>query len=151
MFRFAWHALKTDFGKPSRWLTSVGVQFPDGKYCGHSFAQHHPNGSVAFIHGGLLKTWQPSLNRWLTKFHGNKTLFQHFKRSEHDLDASYLEKVGIYYHGAEFSDPRPGTPASCTDMEHVDVKSLDEIVPDMEERFKAAGGYWILDGEDSHM
>jgi alpha 1,2-mannosyltransferase len=51
MFRFAWHALKTKYGFPRKWLTSVGT-LHEGNYCGHSFAQHHPDGRVAFMHGG---------------------------------------------------------------------------------------------------
>ena len=151
MFRFAWKALKTDAGLPPRWLTSVGSVFPDGKYCGHSFAQHAPDGSVAFVHGGLLKTWQPSLARWMTSKYDKHRLFNHYKRSLQDGNATYVEKVGIYYHGCEFSEPKPGVPASCTNMEDVEPRDLDEIVPNLEERYKAAGGYWILNGEDSHM
>jgi alpha 1,2-mannosyltransferase len=77
-FRFAWHALKTPYGRPARWLTSVGfVQRPSSeppwpqqrpevsagqedekekysggpksKYCGHSFGQHYPDGIDAPI------------------------------------------------------------------------------------------------------
>ena len=56
LFRFAWHALQTQYGTPAKWLTSVGTFYEDGYYCGHSFAQHHPDdGRVAFMHGGLVK------------------------------------------------------------------------------------------------
>jgi len=76
-FRFAWHALKTPYGRPARWLTSVGYVArpkdktpfphedigisetetseevyqggPDSVYCGHSFGQHHPDGVDAPI------------------------------------------------------------------------------------------------------
>lgn len=77
-FRFAWHALKTPYGRPARWITSVGFvarprkypvwpetvaleagasEKPDDKfnggansfYCGHSFGQHHPDGVDAPI------------------------------------------------------------------------------------------------------
>ena len=77
-FRFAWHALKTPYGRPARWLTSVGYVArprgapafpatdapalsssgsgaaafqggPNSVYCGHSFGQHHPDGVDAPI------------------------------------------------------------------------------------------------------
>ena len=70
--QFAWHALKTPFGVPSRWITSVGTLSPgpldrsEQVYCGHSFAQHHPDkdGEIAFLHGGLLKTMDARVVQW---------------------------------------------------------------------------------------
>ncbi|KAF2858743.1 glycosyltransferase family 71 protein [Piedraia hortae CBS 480.64] len=77
-FRFAWHALRTPFGQPDRWLTSIGFvarpqrfpkfpnpegemiaevdlhgnEFQGGRnsyYCGHSFGQHYPDGANASV------------------------------------------------------------------------------------------------------
>lgn len=65
-FRFAWAALQTRHGRPRKWVTSVGAMLPRPAddaaaapvfdYCGHSFAQHHPDtDDVAFMHSGALK------------------------------------------------------------------------------------------------
>ncbi|KAL2290246.1 hypothetical protein FJTKL_00705 [Diaporthe vaccinii] len=84
-FRFAWHALKTKYGKPKRWLTSIGT-VNDGFYCGHSFAQYHPDDGddrVAFVHGGLVKTVDPEVMKWNREKGG---YFRDYKRALSDKD-----------------------------------------------------------------
>ena len=69
-FRFAWHALKTKYGKPTKWLASAGtvnINGDQGTYCGYDFAQYHPDpgqSQVAFMHGGTLKSVHPELLLW---------------------------------------------------------------------------------------
>lgn len=100
LFRFAWHILKTDFGRPVRWLTSIGVmaehpaRHKDGVdetrmamgFCGHTYAQHHPDHSIkagdtgsgiVFLHGGNLKTFDAPLLATLKGTRGG--LFMYYK------------------------------------------------------------------------
>jgi alpha 1,2-mannosyltransferase len=144
-FRFAWHALKTKYGLPPKWLTSVGTVSPTGFYCGHTFAQHHPNGRVAFLHGGLLKSFPTETLRWLKEERGG--VFQKYKRSEFDEEHSINVNVGIKWDGAEYLPNRPADleVASCMDMFDVTPRPLDEIVPGFEKKFGMWGGYWKLD------
>lgn len=141
-FRFAWHALKTSYGKPKNWLTSVGT-FNDGVYCGHSFAQHHPDDSrIAFMHGGLLKTVDLEVMRWNRDVHGG--YFRHYKRAPSDQDAATNVHVGITFDPAVYVG-REVRPAMCTDMFDVEARDLDEILPGFEQIFQDLGGYWMLD------
>ncbi|KPI35181.1 Alpha-1,2-mannosyltransferase MNN23 [Cyphellophora attinorum] len=92
LFRYAWHALKTDFGTPFKWLTSIGfyAEQQDGEgsklaYCGHTFGQSFPDhdkdsagSGIAFLHGGALKTVGGPLLARLRKLKGG--IFTHFKR-----------------------------------------------------------------------
>jgi alpha 1,2-mannosyltransferase len=144
-FRFAWHALKTQYGFPAKWLTSVGTVSPDGYYCGHTFAQHHPDGRVAFLHGGLLKTIPSETLKWLREERGG--IFQVYKRSEFDEKHVVNVNVRIKWDGAEYLPNRPENLqiASCTDMFDVQPRPLDEIVPGFERKFEEYGGYWKLD------
>lgn len=148
MFRFAWHALKTPYGRPSKWLTSVGTLGDDGYYCGHTFAQHHPDGRVAFLHGGLLKTMANEVMTWQRKTRGG--VFQVYKRSEYDEDPRHNEPVGIKWDPASYLPNRPDDirVAACTDFYDVDAKPLDEIVPKFEQTYEDIGGYWMLNGLD---
>ena len=153
MFRFAWEALKTPYGRPSRWLTSVGTLAAEDEassYCGHTFAQHHPDhsdGRVAFLHGGLLKTVSKGVIRWQRE--NRKGLFQVYKRSARDEDLLNVESVNIKwdtleYLPEEYRDPEKRV-AWCTDMFDVEAQPLDEIVPHFEELFEEFGGYWMLE------
>lgn len=123
-FRFAWHALKTDFGTPKKWITSVGFVAEQGVvggeegdtregYCGHTFAQHHPDFSsadvsnsqkksgIAFFHGGTLKSLSAPLMTRLMENRGG--IFTHYKRSPVDEDWSEIEyDVGLRYWHAGF-------------------------------------------------
>lgn len=141
-FRFAWHALKTPYGKPKNWLTSVGT-FNNGVYCGHSFAQHHPDDSrIAFMHGGLLKTVDLEVMRWNRDVKGG--YFRHYKRAPSDQDATTNVHVGITFDPGVYVGPEV-RPAMCTDMFDVEARALDEILPDFEQVFRDLGGYWMLD------
>ncbi|KAF8852858.1 hypothetical protein BDZ45DRAFT_807108 [Acephala macrosclerotiorum] len=102
MFRFAWHALKTKYGFPPKWVTSVGVVAPDNLYCGHSFAQHR---SVAFLHGGLLKTIPKAVMKWQRESRGG--IFQFYKRSVVDEQHNLVERVAIKMDGASYLPDRP--------------------------------------------
>ncbi|KAI9670938.1 MAG: hypothetical protein M1831_005023 [Alyxoria varia] len=169
-FRFAWHALKTKYGKPKKWLASVGfvveapeeqseekykevvakkssqsvqaggssegsglsrdlgAQFSNGLkardlslsqrspnpssssprllpiFCGHSFAQHHPDtGEIQFLHGGLLKTIPGFAIKHLrssraqnesARTSGSK-LFSVYKRSPVDENHRAVERTRI--------------------------------------------------------
>lgn len=148
MFRFAWHALKTKYGFPAKWLTSVGtIAGTDDFYCGHSFAQHHPDGRVAFLHGGLLKTIPREVMTWTRKYKGG--IFQAYKRAPTDENHTVSVDVSIKWDGATYLPNRPEkleAVGSCTDMWEVQPRPLDEIVPGFEQRFEEIGGYWMLEG-----
>ncbi|KAL9106472.1 MAG: hypothetical protein Q9227_008503 [Pyrenula ochraceoflavens] len=143
-FRMAWKALKTQYGSPRKWITSVGT-FTDGHYCGHSFAQHHPDGRVAFFHGGLVKTLPKQLIKWQRESQGG--IFQAYKRSDYDEQPHIVVNLSIKWDAAEYMPDRPvdmGV-ASCTDYYEVEARPLDEIVPDFETTFEEIGGYWMLE------
>ena len=144
MFRFTWHALKTKYGFPPKWLTSVGT-VSDGFYCGHSFAQHHPNGKVAFMHGGLIKTMTKEVMRWQRESRGG--IFQSYKRSQYDEQHFVNINVSIKWDSAQYLPDRPADldVAMCTDFYQVTARPLDEIVPRFEETFEEIGGYWMLE------
>ncbi|KAF2168434.1 glycosyltransferase family 71 protein [Zasmidium cellare ATCC 36951] len=145
-YRFAWHALKTKYGRPSRWVTSVGTNNSNGFYCGHTFAQHHPDdGRVAFLHGGLLKTIPKPVMKMQLEEHGG--VFQAYKRSPYDHEFAELTTTEIGFDNFDYMDNKPeGTlPASCTHFSKVEPRPLDEIVPGFQETFKEIGGYWMLD------
>ena len=149
MFRFAWHALQTKYGFPPKWITSVGTEQDDGSYCGHTFAQHHPDGRVAFLHGGLLKTVAKQVLKYEREKRGG--VFQKYKRSRFDEQHNKTVQVGIRWDEALWLPDRPEDlhPASCTDMLEVETRPFDELVPHFEERFEEYGGYWML--EDTAM
>ncbi|KUJ08179.1 family 71 glycosyltransferase [Mollisia scopiformis] len=150
MFRFAWHALKTKYGTPRKWVTSVGTVAPNGYYCGHSFAQHHPNGSVAFLHGGLLKTIPKAVMKWERESRGG--IFQAYKRSVVDERHNLIEKVAISMDGVPYLPNRPEDLGIqwCTDLKDVHPRKLDELVPGFEKTFEDLGGYWMLDNDGTH-
>ncbi|KKY14909.1 putative glycosyltransferase family 71 protein [Phaeomoniella chlamydospora] len=143
-FRFAWHALKTKYGSPPKWLTSVGT-LTDDFYCGHSFAQHHPDGRVAFLHGGLIKTIAKEVMQWQRESRGG--IFQVYKRSEHDEHHMINVKVSIKWDDAKYLPNRPPSVdvASCTDFYDVTPQPLDEIIPGFEQLYEELGGYWMLE------
>jgi alpha 1,2-mannosyltransferase len=147
MFRFAWHALKTKYGSPKKWLTSVGT-ISDGYYCGHSFAQHHPDdGRVAFLHGDLIKTMTKEVIAWQRESRGG--FFQVYKRSEYDEQHVVNVDVSIKWDGAEYLPNRPADlgVGSCTDFYQVLARPLDEIVPGFEKTFEDIGGYWMIEDD----
>lgn len=128
---------------------SVGTLSPEGNYCGHSFAQHHPNGSVAFLHGGLLKTIPQAVMQWHQENYGG--IFQVYKRSVVDEQHQFIEHVTIKMDGAEYVTNRPTDMAGawCTDMRDIAPRSLDELVPGFQKTFADLGGYWMLEpGEE---
>ncbi|MCJ1329160.1 hypothetical protein MMC10_005838 [Thelotrema lepadinum] len=145
MFRFAWHALKTKFGAPPKWLTSVGTISDDGFYCGHSFAQYSPDGEVAFLHGGLIKTMAKQVMKWQRDTRGG--IFQVYKKSEYDDQHFVNVNVSIKVDMAEYLPNRPVDldVAMCTDLHQVIARPLDELVPGFEETFREIGGYWMLE------
>jgi alpha 1,2-mannosyltransferase len=143
LFRFAWHALKTKYGFPPKWLTSVGT-YTDGFYCGHTFAQYHPDGRVAFLHGGLVKTMPKEVVKWQRESRGG--IFQAFKKSEYDEQHGVNINVTIKADGARYLPNRPEEvrPGMCTELWDAEVRPLDELVPDFEANFDESGGYWML-------
>lgn len=144
-FRFAWYALKTRFGRPKRWLTSIGAQNGD-IYCGHSFAQHHPDdGRIAFLHGGLLKSMTPEVMRWNRDVQGG--VFRQYKQAVSDEDPTRLVDVGIKWDGNEYVPDysSEGKPQMCTDMYDTEVHDMEKILPGFEEIFREIGGYWPVD------
>lgn len=144
MFRFTWHALQTAYGAPAKWLTSVGT-LNDGYYCGHTFAQHHPNGSVAFLHGGLLKGIPKEVVRWQREKNGG--VYQVYKRSQFDEQHSVVVNISIKWDDGTYYPARtPETPVwSCTGFYDDAPRPLDEILTRFEEVFEDIGGYWMLD------
>ncbi|KAK0629421.1 family 71 glycosyltransferase [Bombardia bombarda] len=150
MFRFAWHALKTDYGRPLKWLTSVGTE-NEGYYCGHSFAQHHPDdGRVAFLHGGAFKTVALEIMRWNRDEKGG--YFRHYKRAPTDEDPAVNVNVAIIWDGAAYYHKNKTDKfrsAMCTDMSDVSVRDTNEILPGWEKHFGEIGGYWQLDQADA--
>lgn len=143
-FRFAWHALKTQFGRPKKWLATVGT-VNEGFYCGHTFAQHHPDGSVAFLHGGLIKTVDMEVMKWNRDTQGG--YYRHYKRAPFDEDPSISVDVGIKFDGAEYKPDHSADfhGAHCSDIYGVDPKPLDDIAPEFEKFFEQIGGYWMFD------
>ncbi|KAK1624227.1 family 71 glycosyltransferase [Colletotrichum phormii] len=149
MFRFAWHALRTMFGKPKKWVTSVGTE-NDGFYCGHSFAQHHPDdGRVAFLHGGLVKTASLEVMRWNRDVKGG--YLRHYKRALSEESPEVNVNVAIKFDGATYMPQQSEkfVAAQCTDMFDVQARDLNEILPGVEQTFGEIGGYWQLDQEDA--
>lgn len=144
MFRFAWHALQTAYGKPKKWLTSVGT-VNDGFYCGHTFGQHHPNGSVAFLHGGLVKTVDEEVIEWNRQTQGG--FYRHYKQTPYNEDHGHSIDVGIKFDSGEYKPDHTEDfhGATCADMFGIEPKDLNEIVPDFEKTFEEIGGYWALD------
>ena len=151
LFRFAWHALQTQYGTPAKWLTSVGTFYQDGYYCGHSFAQHHPDdGRVAFMHGGLVKFIPNELIQYQRDHQWG--IYQVYKRSETDEVHAVNVNVGIMWDGGnhlpEELKNKSLTVGSCTDMFDVPAKPLAEIIPGgFEAVFGEVGGYWMLEEE----
>jgi alpha 1,2-mannosyltransferase len=147
MFRFTWHALKTKYGFPAKWLTSVGT-VNDDFYCGHTFAQHHPDeddGRVAFMHGGLLKTLSKDVIRWQRDDQGG--IFQAYKRTAYDEDFSVSTEVGIKFDSAGYLPHKPKNfthVAMCTDMYKVEARPLDDIALGFEQFFDDVGGYFMI-------
>lgn len=149
IFRFAWHALKTRYGRPKKWITSVGT-VAGGWFCGHTFGQHHPNGQIAFMHGGLLKTMNKAVLKWHREQNGG--IFQSYKQSSHNEDPSYLERVHILWDGADYlpdsyrpQDGKELEVGSCTNFMNVDARPLSELHPGMQENFEKIGGYFFAD------
>lgn len=150
-FRFAWHALKTKFGVPSRWITSIGT-YNDGFYCGHTFAQHHPDpgGPVAFLHGGLLKTMRREVVIWQKQENGG--IFQYYKREPHDEDKTSNTNVGIKWDAQDYLPNKPeGMEAGwCTDFYDVQPRPFSEVVPASQfsdKIFDEIGGYWMIEDD----
>lgn len=144
-FRFAWHALRTEYGSPSKWLTSVGTIADDGFYCGHSFAQYHPDGGVAFLHGGLIKTMAKEVIKWQRDSRGG--VFQVYKKSDYDEQHFINVNVSIKADPATYLPDRPENlaVALCTDFHQVTARPMDELASGFEETFREIGGYWMLD------
>ncbi|KAH0377646.1 hypothetical protein KCU92_g9132, partial [Aureobasidium melanogenum] len=147
LFRYAWHGLKTKYGTPTKWLTSVGfvAEQADEKggskmaYCGHTFGQAYPDhkdgdggSGIAFLHGGALKTMSAPLLARLRKLHGG--IFTHFKRVpiasledwsrvEYGVDIK-LWSAGYYYNLTR--DYSPGELVSADDDLDLDGISISD-------------------------
>jgi alpha 1,2-mannosyltransferase len=146
-FRFAWHALKTDYGRPKKWLTSVGTE-NEGYYCGNSFAQHHPDdGRVAFLHGGAIKSVSLEVLRWNKEEKGGN--FRHYKQALFDEDPTKNIHVSIVWDNAAYKPDHTEDfrTAMCVDMKDLKVGDTEDILPGWEKEFESLGGYWMLDKE----
>ncbi|KAM3414582.1 Alpha-1,2-mannosyltransferase MNN23 [Cercospora zeina] len=150
-FRFAWHALKTKYGKPSKFLTSVGtLAGPDKFYCGHSFLQYHPDGRPMFMHGGPLKTMVKQVMKWHREQNGG--VYQVYKKSDYEEQHEKIIKVGIGFDSRSYDFPGKGTVEEglvtfCTLLDDIEPKPLEELVPGFEQEFDYIGGYWPLEEE----
>lgn len=145
MFRFAWHALKTRYGRPKKWVASVGYQV-DNYYCGHSFGQYHPdNGEIAFLHGGTLKTLANEVIDWQHSTNGG--IFQVYKAEMHDVEHGINVYPTIKWDGAAYLPNKPENLkiGMCVDMEELEARPLEQLVPDFDAAFEQAGGYWMVD------
>lgn len=136
MYRFAWHALRTKYGRPSRWLTSFGLIHED-RYCGHTYAQHHPNGSIAFLHQGGLKTLAPGVMKY---FHENGGLYTAFKRTEHDRDWQWPQKTSYAFDYDKHLPTARGW--ACMNIDEVEPSPVDDLLPGIEEYIGEIGGFW---------
>ena len=155
MFRFAWHALKTRYGRPRKWLTSIGT-LTDGWYCGHTFAQYHPDYErVAFLHGGLIKFMPQEVIKWQRDEKGG--IFQAYKRAKSGDDENWESNVDVgikwdlaWYLPDERRKEGMST-GSCTDLYEVEARELKDIEGEWEGNgefeglFEECGGYWMLD------
>ncbi|KAK1573529.1 family 71 glycosyltransferase [Colletotrichum navitas] len=149
MFRFAWHALRTTFGKPTKWLTSVGTE-NEGFYCGHSFAQYHPDDDrVAFLHGGLVKTVSLEVMRWNRDVMGG--YLRHYKRAASEENPEVTVNVAIKWDNAAYlpQHSEKFEAAQCTEMVDIEARDINEILPGFEKTFRELGGYWQLDQKDA--
>lgn len=148
MFRFAWHALKTDYGRPRKWVTSVGTLNDGSYYCGHSLAQYHPDDDrVAFLHGGLVKWTALEVIRWNREEMGG--YFRHYKRAPTDEDSAQVVHVEIKFDEAKYKPDHTDKfkVAMCTDMRDLEAGNLDDILPGWEKEYEELGGYWMLEQE----
>ncbi|KJY01592.1 glycosyltransferase family 71 protein [Zymoseptoria brevis] len=149
-FRFAWHALKTKFGKPAKAVTSVGTQSgDDGFYCGHSFLQYHPDGRPLFMHGGLLKTMQKPIMKWQREQKGG--IYQAYKKSDYEEDHDKLINVALGWDAMAYfpykEQVNNDEPVWCLFMPDVKARPLEELVPGFNKAFEAVGGYWTIESE----
>jgi len=151
-FRFAWHAMKTKFGWSPKWVTSVGIMHDDF-YCGHTFAQYHPNGEIAFLHGGLLKTMRKEVQLW--ELEANGGIFQYYKQSEEaDADNAFNPKVDFKFDDQKYLPDKYKPPggleiSSCLDFRDVKARPFSEKVPGFQKTFEEIGGYWIKNDSGS--
>ncbi|KAL2060175.1 hypothetical protein VTL71DRAFT_9570 [Oculimacula yallundae] len=150
MFRFTWHALKTAYGRPSRWLTSIGT-LTEGKYCGHTFAQHFPDKGddrIAFLHGGLLKQIPNEAVKWQREVNGG-VYGQAYKRSPVDERQGEVQRCGMIWANGDYvpeeQKERELPVFSCIDMFGVEARPVGEVVEGFEKMFESVGGYWFLD------
>ncbi|KAK4635221.1 Alpha-1,2-mannosyltransferase MNN23 [Fulvia fulva] len=142
-FRFAWHALKTKYGYPSKWLSTVGT-LSDGFFCGHTFGQYHPDGQLAFLHGGTLKTMPGPVIQWQKEGRGG--IFQYYQKSIYEERHEFHEKIGLKFDGHSYMpEPKDGMPAGwCSEMPDVEPRPFDELVPGWNDVFDELGGYWMI-------
>ena len=171
-FRFAWSALRTQYGRPRKWAALVGTMLPRPRsdkdrapverFCGHSFAQHHPDtGEVAFVHGGALKSYGgPLLQRLQIKHQGRieSSVYKYYKRSGVDEDWGQVEHaVRVAWLNASYMyevlpgpDPEPlganqtEQPVYCVDFENQPARDVGEILPGFAAAFERAGGLWMV-------
>ena len=145
LFRFSWHALKTKYGFPPKWVTSVGT-LNDGFYCGHTFAQHHPDGRVAFMHAGLLKMMARQVMEWQRETNGG--VYQVYKRSHDDERHEINVRNHMKWDNADYLPSQfktDGVEAGwCVDFDEVTARPLEEVVPGFEKLFDEIGGYWPI-------
>ena len=146
LFRFSWHALRTQYGAPRKWVTSVGT-LNEGYYCGHTFAQYHPDGRIAFMHAGLLKMMAKQVMQWQREANGG--VYQVYKRSEYDENPEVNVQSRIKFDNSDYLPAEFKTGELqvgwCVDYDEVQARPLEEIVPGFEAMFEEIGGYWPTD------
>lgn len=172
-FRFAWGALRTQYGRPRKWVALVGTMLPRPRsetpdkqpverFCGHSFAQHHPDtGEVAFVHGGALKSYGgPLLQRLHIKHKGKieNSVYKDYKRSSVDEDWGQVEHAVrvTWLNASSLYEVLPGpapeplganqteAPVYCVDFENQPARDAEEILPGFAAAFGKAGGLWMV-------
>lgn len=147
MFRFAWHALQTPYGKPSKWVKTIGMLHGD-TYCGHSFAQHHPdlsNGSIAFVHAGLTKLMPKDFLVWQRE--ADSGIFQSYQAAEKDEDPASIQSVDLKIDELKYWTGKPESVkfVQCNEMYGLKSASLNDILPNFNSFFDEIGGYTMLE------
>lgn len=154
MFRFAWLALKTKYGSPKNFVTSVGMEstLPTGDsfFCGHHYAQYHPDEDrVVFLHGGMFKAQARETLQWARQERNGS--FQVYKRMMNDDDPSANVPIYLQWDDASYLPDAyqpPERTGMCSEFEGVETRPLDELIPGFEDVFEEIGGYWMIDDPD---
>ena len=146
LFRFAWHALQTPFGKPAKWVKTIGMLHGD-MFCGHSFAQHHPdswNGSIAFVHAGLTKLMPKEFLIWQRET--NDGIFQSYQATDKDEDPAAIQSIGLKIDELKYWATKPKSIkfVQCNEMYGLKSAPINDVLPNFDSFFTEIGGYTML-------